>query len=97
MSKFCSKCGNEVMEEAVICPKCGCSLTNTINGLQQNNTNNNVEDKANGGLIALSILIPIVGVILWPVKHKETPKAAMTYGLCGIISWVVFGAIFAIL
>ncbi len=24
--KFCSKCGKEVMEEAVICTNCGCSL-----------------------------------------------------------------------
>lgn len=25
MSKFCSNCGNEVVDEAVICPKCGVS------------------------------------------------------------------------
>lgn len=24
--KFCSKCGKEVHEDAVICPSCGCSL-----------------------------------------------------------------------
>lgn len=23
--KFCTKCGNELMDEAVICPKCGCA------------------------------------------------------------------------
>ena len=22
--KYCSKCGNELFDEAVICPKCGC-------------------------------------------------------------------------
>lgn len=22
--KYCSKCGNELLDEAVICPKCGC-------------------------------------------------------------------------
>lgn len=22
--KYCSKCGNEIIDEAVICPKCGC-------------------------------------------------------------------------
>ena len=67
--KYCSKCGNQVMDEAVICPKCGCPVENTGSVAQQNNNNNNVEDKANGGLIALSILIPIAGIILWPVKH----------------------------
>ena len=25
---FCSKCGSEIMEEAVICPKCGCYTSN---------------------------------------------------------------------
>ena len=25
--KFCTKCGNELMDEAVICTKCGCSTT----------------------------------------------------------------------
>ncbi len=22
--KYCSKCGNELLDEAVICPNCGC-------------------------------------------------------------------------
>ncbi len=26
--KYCKHCGAEVADEAVICPKCGCSLTN---------------------------------------------------------------------
>ena len=24
--KYCSKCGKEIMEEAVICPECGCAV-----------------------------------------------------------------------
>ncbi len=24
--KYCSKCGNELMDEAVICPKRGCAI-----------------------------------------------------------------------
>lgn len=24
--KYCSKCGNELMDEAVFCPKCGCAV-----------------------------------------------------------------------
>ena len=26
--KFCSKCGKEIMDEAVICPNCGCATGN---------------------------------------------------------------------
>lgn len=27
--KYCSKCGNELLDEAVICPKCGCPVDST--------------------------------------------------------------------
>ncbi|MGN0005042.1 MAG: hypothetical protein ACI37Z_03630 [Candidatus Gastranaerophilaceae bacterium] len=43
------------------------------------------EDKANVGLVILSVFIPIVGIILWAVKKKETPHAAKSYGLAGLI------------
>lgn len=29
---FCHKCGNEIMDEAMICPKCGCATVNYGNG-----------------------------------------------------------------
>lgn len=28
--KYCSKCGNELMDEAVICPKCGCPVDTPV-------------------------------------------------------------------
>lgn len=28
--KYCSKCGNELVDEAVICPKCGCAVGNVV-------------------------------------------------------------------
>lgn len=73
--KYCQKCGGTVSEGAVKCDHCGCMVTD--------------EDKANITLMILSFLIPIAGIILWPVKHKKAPKAARTYGLIGIISWAV--------
>lgn len=27
---FCSKCGNEIMNEAVVCPHCGCATNNYV-------------------------------------------------------------------
>ena len=29
--KYCSKCGNELLDEAVICPKCGCMIDGAKN------------------------------------------------------------------
>lgn len=33
--KYCSKCGKEIMDKAMICPGCGCA--------QENNVQNNVQ------------------------------------------------------
>ena len=30
--KYCSKCGKEIMDEAVICPGCGCAQENNVPG-----------------------------------------------------------------
>lgn len=26
--KYCTKCGNELIDEAIVCPKCGCAVEN---------------------------------------------------------------------
>lgn len=41
MAKFCSNCGKEVNENAVICVNCGCSLENKANNQSVNVTINN--------------------------------------------------------
>ena len=56
-----------------------------------------VEDRVSLGKLIISILVPVAGVILWPVKHKTTPKAARCYGLVGIIAWVLDICLFFIL
>lgn len=48
------------------------------------------EDKANVGLVILSVFIPIVGIVLWAIKKKETPKAAKSYGLSSLITMIVY-------
>ena len=79
--KFCKNCGKELVDEAVVCPGCGASQ-NTYNAPAQT-------DSVSVGLVILSILIPLFGIIYWPVKAKETPKRAKACGIAAIISWVV--------
>ena len=31
--KFCQKCGKEIMDEAVICPGCGCKIAGSDNSI----------------------------------------------------------------
>ncbi len=35
---FCSKCGKEIMDEAVVCPNCGCATQNYTAQLHSNST-----------------------------------------------------------
>ena len=78
MAKYCSHCGNEVSEEAVICVKCGCSVQN-FNASQTVVS----RDEVSVGMVILSILIPLVGIIYWAVNAKSKPKAARACGISG--------------
>ena len=79
--KYCSKCGKEMIDEAIVCPNCGCAVVEPKNML---------EDKADVGLCILAALIPLFGIIYWPVKHKESPKKAQACGITAIVSWVIY-------
>lgn len=79
------------MDQAVICVHCGRETQNSMNNMNNMNYMNSApfaEEKATGGMIALSILFPIVGIILGVVKKNEgKTKAGNTYLKCGLISW----------
>lgn len=83
--KFCTKCGKEIFDEAIICPHCGCS-TESTNTLKKVNSE---DDQVSVGLCILAALIPLFGIIYWPVKHKEAPHRARACGITAIISWAV--------
>ena len=88
--KFCTRCGKELFDEAVICPNCGCSTGNSNISKVVNSEN----DQANVGLCILAALIPLFGFIYWPVKHKESPKKAQACGITAIIAWAIWFVIF---
>ncbi len=83
--KFCQKCGKEIMEEAVICLNCGCAVQPS-SITQQTEVDNSVS----AGLVVLAVLIPLFGIIYWPVKAKTRPKCAQVCGIAAIISWIVY-------
>lgn len=51
--KFCSHCGKEIVDEAVICPNCGCSVEE----------NKPVEKKASNDSNVMEILIKVFACI----------------------------------
>lgn len=80
--KFCSKCGKELVDEAVICPHCGCMVEAAPKMPAANDT-------VSVGLVILSVLIPLFGIIYWPAVHEKTPKRGKACGIAGLISWGV--------
>ena len=82
--KYCSKCGKEILDEAIVCPHCGCAVVKPVTSTQL------VNDEVSIGLCVLAALIPLFGIIYWPVKHKETPKKAQACGITAIVSWAIY-------
>lgn len=82
--KFCTKCGKELMDEAVICPGCGCACANTT--AYQSVA---AEDAPNTGFWVLGFFFPIVGLILYLVNRETKPKAAASAGKGAIVGLVV--------
>lgn len=78
--KFCSKCGKEILDEAVVCPHCGCSVT----PVEQPQ-----EDVVSVGFCVLSAFIPLFGLIYWAVMHSKTPKRAKACGITALVVWGV--------
>ncbi len=83
--KFCSKCGKEIVDEAIVCPNCGCAVA--YGGAKS--VVNIGEDSVNVGLCVLAALFPIFGFIYWPLKYKEAPRKAKACGITAIVSFAI--------
>lgn len=73
---FCKKCGQQIDDQAVVCPHCGVAQT----------TAPAVVD--NGGFWwgLLGCCIPVVGLILFLVWKDTKPKTAKSVGIGALVS-----------
>ncbi len=85
--KYCSKCGKELMDEAVICPGCGCSTGGNTPA---------ANDASSFGYAFLGFCFPIVGLILYLIWKDNTPLRAKSAGKGALVS-VIISAVFYIL
>ena len=83
--KYCSKCGQQVHQDAVICPYCGCA----ISGASSN-------DAPSTGYAILGFLIPVVGLILYLVNKDSAPQKARSAGKGALIGFAI-GVFFSII
>ena len=77
--KYCSHCGAQLLDEAVICPKCGCTVSEKYTQ----------PDVPSTGLNVLAFFFPIVGLILYLVYSDKAPMKAKAIGKWAIIGFVV--------
>ena len=59
--KYCQKCGNELLDEAVICPKCGCAAGKSEMDQQQDN---HAKNQIKGAIMILAGIAIIVLFVL---------------------------------
>ena len=67
--KYCTKCGNELMEDAVICPHCGCAQEQ-INAPRQSDGSNWM---AIVGFVG-AFFVPLVGWIFGALGLKKSKE-----------------------
>ena len=79
MTKYCTNCGKEISDEAVICVHCGCSVDSA-------STTTKKDSNSKGwwclGFFVSMFFTPIIGFILWLVLKDESPMKAkqVAYG-----------------
>lgn len=80
--KYCSHCGNELLDEAVICPKCGCACNSKVEATLRND---NVSQKSRGIALILVAFLGALGIHRFYVGKTGTGILwLLTFGLFGI-------------
>lgn len=78
--KFCSKCGKEINNDAVVCVHCGCAIEKVPLS---------PKDAPSTGFAVLGFFIPIVGLILYLVNKDSAPQKAHSAGKGALIGFIV--------
>lgn len=90
--KYCEKCGNELVDEAVACTNCGCATTET---------NRVMQEKTSGYKTAIKILM-IIGTVIsgfyilplaWCIpmtvsysnKIKRSESISLAFKICSLL------------
>ena len=88
---YCSSCGKEINDEAVVCVHCGCDLKKKKVFI--------TVDSDNVGWIALGFFIPLAGLIVY-LNYKDTDKIqaesagkGAIVGFCSNIISFVYGSL----
>lgn len=78
---FCRKCGKEILDEAVICVHCGCSVEEKKQSSQI--------DAPSTGMAVLGFFVPLAGLIVWLINKDTKPLMAKSAGKGALIGFIV--------
>lgn len=87
-SSRCLKCGNVINNNYKNCPHCGSIVVRVVNSNIINSEKNN--DPINIGVILLSIIIPIIGIVYGIYNyHGNKKESGMAYIITGMIATII--------
>ena len=95
--KFCTKCGKELVDEAVVCIHCGCAVAGATTATAATPVVEN--DAPSTGFAVLGFFFPMIGLILYLLNMNTAPLKAKSAGkgaLAGVITSVVVSILFVI-
>lgn len=90
--KYCSKCGKEIMDKAVVCPGCGCAQENNVQNNVQGNSVPQIKEAlsdiqkevwSNSEWSLLGFFILIVGLILY-LAYKNSANNFFSVKMQGV-------------
>ena len=76
---YCSNCGKEIDDKAVVCPQCGVATGKKVNNV----------DESSVGWGVLGFFFPLIGLILFLVWKRDYPLRAHSVGKGALIGFIV--------
>lgn len=70
---YCRKCGAQIDDEAVICPKCGVPQEKNYN---TNNSRKTSADVGGSIYVLLGVIFPIIALIFYLIWKDDKPNTA---------------------
>lgn len=85
---YCSKCGSEVNEDSVICPKCGCYIKQPPTAKTEPQTNDYSKSKTGIGVLC-GLFLGLIGLVIGICIFPENTESRRTFLKGWVIAFVV--------